>query len=379
MLRRKRAFTDESLMLMERGLPRLVTTSTTSTPTTEPTTTKDETSQTSATDASTATTSTATTSTATTSTATTSSTSTDITATSLTITSSSLSTDLANIVPPSAENNPYIFRTSALSGTVFIAVGSIAGAILMLIFLWWSITKYLNYKRTKKDYLESMATQYPYGSRGGHAHHSSIFSTASSDVYSYGGDDEKLSLGHSRSQSVDKKTHEKVKKSKIGLFGGSTNDIFKTPTRNDSWESLSDAITNYGDGSVHRFNPIQDDIQYNNRRSLFISPTVEVMNLPRQEVPDIFATPKKQQTSIYNDYDTPLIPDLSKPEDVALSPQRSHRKTPSNDKYHRRNRSSANLSPSRSPTRTPIRTRNMARDHRKTPSMYLEDLLDDNY
>ncbi|KAL3230110.1 Pheromone-regulated membrane protein 5 [Nakaseomyces bracarensis] len=385
MSRRKRAFTDETLMLRERGLPKLVTTSSTSTTPTSTLSTSTDVSTESSTSSNPSTESTSTESTSTGSSTTGSSTTDSITsssstASSITSSSSSLSsiTPTASISPPSGDDNPYIFRTHALSGTVFIAVGAVAGFIFMMIFLWWAISSYLSYKRTKRDYIESMGAENKF--HRGHGHHPSIFSNASSDIYSYGGEDEKLGL--SRSSTSNNQAYQKIKKSKVGLFG---NDVMKTPTRNDSWESLTDAYTVLGheDKSVQRFNPVQDEIQYN-RRSLFISPTVEVMNmqqLKNDSNTNIFMTPRKPPNPFYESNNTPSVQELSRPEDVAMSPERTHRKTPSKDKYHRRNKSSLSMSPTRSPTRSPNRspTKTPIRNHRKTPSMYLEDLLDDNF
>lgn len=66
--------------------------------------------------------------------------------------SSSTSSSIPTITPPSSNDNPFVFHSkdAPLEGTVFIAMGSIIFSIFLICGIWWIISTYLQIRRTRK-------------------------------------------------------------------------------------------------------------------------------------------------------------------------------------------------------------------------------------
>ena len=65
--------------------------------------------------------------------------------------SSSTSSSIPTITPPSSNDNPFVFHSkdAPLEGTVFIAMGSIIFSIFLICGIWWIISTYLQIHRTR--------------------------------------------------------------------------------------------------------------------------------------------------------------------------------------------------------------------------------------
>lgn len=259
----------------------------------------------------------------------------------LTTTATTSSFTTPTITPPSARGNPNVWTSNKPSGTVFIAVGSVAGCIFMAILFWYFITAYISRRNTKRMQYDSIEKQFHSHVDGSYPTVSSPFDSTSTD-YDDIMDEKPSGLSHKKSYSH----------SMIRLLGP-----------NDSSNS-SPPLSGLNNGSSpalpqERFSAITDNA-LQNRKSLFISPTVEVMNQQRKSA--LFHNVNNSVSSIVSsDLDSA---DLNKPERSVPSERAK--------KSHNRPRSSlGNVV-----TSAPVRKTN---GHtRQTPSMYLESMLEDD-
>lgn len=268
----------------------------------------------------------------------------------------------AIVTPPSAAGNPNIWNPNHKpNGTVFIAVGSIAGAIFVAVMLWFAIAGHLSRRIARKTLMEEQYKTY---------------SHAGSGFYDDG--DEKEFLASLN--GVNHENEKRSRKSRLSFLGGGSG-----LKGFNSWDSLPEYQPELGDGTMQEsFNPIQDFPRYYNRNSLFISPTIEVAQQQQQgHRSRTMGRPYHQSslsaTSLLSSDDSnPLLTnELHKPERAA-SPERKEKKSPGG--YHKRNKSSLGLTPiSSTPGSGNVVGRNTKGQHRKqAPSMYLEDLLKEN-
>lgn len=265
-----------------------------------------------------------------------------------------------SVTPPSAARNPNVWRTHKPDGTVFIAVGSIVGAMFLGMLLWSVITSHLSRRIAKKSLRED---QYRRHNRAGSAFYD---------------DDKELTPGHYSSEHGE--TAEKVRRSRLSLLGNGSrlresNSSELVPGYEPEWvEPVTQEI----------FNPIQDPFTRYNRNSLFISPTIEVAQKPNLlpgQRSRLLEKPYHQSslsaTSLLSSDE--INSTLNKPERAA-SPERKSKKGVSG--HHKRNKSSIGLTPANSSSSSSNDNTNDRRPrggHQKqTPSMYLEDMLNVN-
>lgn len=288
--------------------------------------------------------------------------------------STSTTSYTATVTPPSAADNPNIWNPDHKpDGTIFIAVGSIAGAVFVAIMLWWIVASYLSRKTAKHAFYENLEEQY-----GNHPHSQ----LCGNGIYD--NDESKELFTSFRGNKND--NDEKTRKSRISLLGGS-----KLRDSN-SWDSLPEMQPDW-DGATHpeRFNAIQDTIpRHYNRNSLFISPTIEVVQQRQED-----HRSRMMEKSLHNNdlSATSLVSadnsnvdmniSLHKPERAA-SPERKQKKTPGGG-YHKRNKSSLGLIPVISDhgsascmnVDSSSTTTKKHNGHKKqTPSMYLNEMLE---
>ncbi|QLQ78960.1 hypothetical protein HG537_0B03070 [Torulaspora globosa] len=257
------------------------------------------------------------------------------------------------VTPPSAAGNPNVWHNGKPDGTVFIAVGSIVGAIFLGMLLWSVITSYLSRRIAKKSLRED---QYRRHNRTGSGF--------------YDSDDKELISGNYG------ETGEKVRRSRLSLLGNGS----KLRESNSS-ESVPGYEPEWLDPvGQETFNPIQDTFTKYNRNSLFISPTIEVAQKPNLlpgQRNRLLEKPYHQSslsaTSLLSSDE--INSTLNKPERAA-SPERKGKKGVSG--HHKRNKSSIGLTPANSSSSSNDNTndRRPRGGHQKqTPSMYLEDMM----
>ncbi|CCK71970.1 uncharacterized protein KNAG_0I01850 [Huiozyma naganishii CBS 8797] len=293
------------------------------------------------------------------------------------------------IVLPSAEDNPYIYHADDRpEGTVFIAVGSIAAFIGIAIAMWWAVTKYLSHKYTKeKELFDQNNLNYSYMEKqqrwGGYrvASDESLFGIDSSNNGSIGGYKEQLLTPIVSNTSND----DNKPRSDIGAAS--------------PWQGhgAGAVATQLDDNILHTpFNPIQDTLQVeSNRRSMFISPTIELIQHQRGRTAD-----PTGRHSVYNHNSEVALGsnitddktgDLNEPRRTA-SPQRRAR---ARESPNRKSGSNLRLVPSpvkpllprehdlgfpngttrEGDFRDGTTSGSRKNGHKKTPSMYLDDLL----
>lgn len=226
------------------------------------------------------------------------------TTTSASTSSSSYATP--TITPPSAEDNPYIWKSNTPSGTVFIAVGAVAGFIFLSFILVLFIKK-LMAKRTAKH-------------------------TLSLDSES----------GGSPGMRAEKINNP--------FYATSTNpSTIKIPLLYEQPEkSFSDINDTLMKPEQNLFSTLDNDP--NKRRSMFISPTAEVMN--------------------YNKSNSKILSHNMENNSISVSgsiPDFRHGRTNSYDYQD-----VGLQSPERSPHRSPNR------GHRTVPSQYLEAMFEED-
>lgn len=269
-------------------------------------------------------------------------------------TGSTTTTYSPTVTPPSAAGNPNIWGSDhRADGTVFIAVGSIVAAIVFGMLVWSLVTSHLSRRIAKKTLIRDDYAGHSRGSTG---------------FYDNGDDKEFFAaLKSSDDETID----DKAKGSKLGLLNDGSN-----LRGSNSWDSLPEYGPEYSNyAAQERLNPIQDNFPRYNRNSLFISPTMEVAHQQSQKsrLDKVYHHSSLSATSLLSsDKNTPVLSsDLHRPERAA-SPERKEKKTPGT--YHKRNKSSLGLNPVDSGGAVKERK---PRDgpKRKTPSMYLNDML----
>lgn len=267
-------------------------------------------------------------------------------------TSMTTSVVASTIKPPTADNNPFIYKSGNLpDGTVFIAVGAIAGFIFVCLIIWWSITKYLSqrYSKLTSKYYNNHNDNLVFKEwkPKSNAKNSRILSDSSS-------------MGTEKSSNYYYDLEEKhlsKNKSTHNVINGNNEKINTNEMKLDNPFSLRAS-----------FDPIQNDsIGYpnNKRNSLFISPTLQITqhqtgsnttdtsminmqkNTDRNSVLSLISN--KDEYDSTNDNDE--IDNLKKPERLA-SPERQKKlreRSYKRDSPHKRNGSQLNFysSPSR--------------------------------
>lgn len=269
----------------------------------------------------------------------------------------------ATVTPPSAAGNPNIWNPNHRpDGTIFIAVGSIVGAIIAAAFLWWIVTSYISRRTARKAFRGNLEGQF----------RSHIVSPLEYDH----DDDKEMFLSM---KNISGSSDDLANRSKVNLLstGGKSKSDLRDST---SWDSLPEFQPNLDiRNPLEKTSAIEDNFpNHYKRNSLFVSPTIEVLQQQhgsRAKLREQEAHSKTLSSSSM----TASSDDLNKPERAA-SPERKPKKTPVNT-YHKRNNSSIVLSQG-SPSKDsaghgkPDFTSNQTKGHRKkTPSMYLEDML----
>lgn len=298
--------------------------------------------------------------------------------------SSSTSSAIPTIVPPSADNNPYILgKSKHPDGTVFIAVGTLVGFIFLALLVRWVTLSVLSRRNAKRSSYEPTDRDFVY--QQGSTNYENPFLL----------DEEKLSYDGGL-------LDEKLRKSQLNITGSHHhfNSITSKSIDSENQEEcreyhqggyITDDDDNFMGAVDHaRFNPIQDHIPsyYNNRKSLFISPTLELkQNLdpnPLSNLNDPFRDGRnvsRISIATYNTVDDDVDDLLLRPERSA-SPERKPRQSPIREGYHKRNKSSlgmiANVGPSSLNVNIPENldfTPTKKKGRKMAPSVYLEDIL----
>lgn len=262
------------------------------------------------------------------------------------------------VTPPSADGNPNVWRANHLpDGLIYIIVGGAAGAIFILILLWYGISRYMSRRAAKKTMYETNNIQWR--------------DTPSSGLYDRGDEKE---LYQSLLDRGDK-SESKPKKSLIGLLGGGSQ--LGSSASYDTLANTEGDDDMIGGAYQERFNPVQDVIpNHFPRSSLFISPTMEVVQQNRQSknlgrsnhFQNLSMTSLQSASESSSNY-------LDKPERTA-SPER---KPKTYGRYQQGNRSSLGVA-EHPQTRASLEVPTGNNHHRKqsstTPSGFLDDLLE---
>ncbi|CAI4051865.1 hypothetical protein SUVZ_14G2620 [Saccharomyces uvarum] len=240
------------------------------------------------------------------------------------------------ITPPSTLGNPFILNADHKpNGIVYIVVGAVIGAIFVSIFIWWLYSSYLARR-------SAMNASYPKDSKyfyKGHHKHTSSLQSNPFDI-----NDEKSFM-------------------------------------QDDWDSMSQLESN--EETISPFNPIQDPFA-DNRRSLFISPTLQVSQYEKghsrnqsRDTINSFIGGQSLYTGNYmedeeEEEEEERKLNLDRPQRVA-SPERKEKKISSMKGYHKKSKSSLGLIPVASATSN---TSSPKKAHkRQAPSMFLDDIL----
>lgn len=288
--------------------------------------------------------------------------------------SSSSSEVTPTITPPSPDGNPHIMQLVDLPprGTVFIAVGACVGAIFLAIIIWWAISIYISHQNTKHSgqnvYNDNgnIINSSSYNGRFGHRHQNSLISQFTSSTYS----DNNSSNFEKDDEKVSSSERVSTRRSLFNLTRSNTREPF----------SDDDISIDYNEPEQETFNVIQNDafMYNNNRSSLFISPTLEVTQ--QQQVRN---NRSNDTSNIYNGDEFSMMStdslvidnNMDKPKRAA-SPERK-KKIREDIHYHMRNKSSLGLGANDSLPPSPSKNNNNQR-HKKTPSMFLDDMLTDD-
>lgn len=219
------------------------------------------------------------------------------------------------IIPPSAANNPYIWHSPDVNGTVFIAVGAIIGAVFLIRLIWWSFSSYKSHRLAKQSMYSEIDNSF---------------------------------RGHNHQTTLNKRSIYQVDEGLNGTFV-STNRLMNVDNNNNCRDSRVSILDNnesfnmygmdYSDEENEHvgFNPIQDNIpSYHNRQSLFISPTREVVEQQH----------KRKSRMLNNVGSNPFVTMIPPGSNNYIRPERSaspERRNKSPIRQHHKNNSSLNL------------------------------------
>lgn len=268
------------------------------------------------------------------------------------------------ITPPSTEGNPNIWYSNKAPGTVFIAVGSVAGAILLAVLLWYLLTTWVSYRQAKqmRDY-NNMERQFqnPFLDdteyKGGLFFKDDEDRTSSSDDYPIQSvSDNVTSLGQNKRASH----------SMIRLLGGSTEDLIRSQPH-----LVDNSLSNTPVEMTNAIN--QTGME---RRSLYISPTLEVMNQQRKSA--LFNNLNQSVASLPasdgEEISPALTPQkLNKPGRTVSPERRSKHQSKKSGLNKVVNASTAELA---NVDESTPKTRKNGHRRTKTPSMFLDDMLE---
>lgn len=256
------------------------------------------------------------------------------------------------VTPPSADGNPNVWKSNNVpEGTVYIAVGSTAGAIFAVILIWYVISRYLSRRAAKESTYENRA-QLNAGNWG----HSTP-----GGVYGKGDEKELYQslMDHSERNDL------KPKKSLIGLLGGTTDGLRASSSFDTSPEpDVDDELI---EGYQERFNPVQDFVpNHFPRNSLFISPTLEVVQQQQQS--------KNAQGRLnhFHNLSVSSLPSTSESSKNLDRPERAaspERKPKAYGRYHQRNKSSLGVSEH-------SKSGSESEPNKQAPSQFLNNLLE---
>ena len=264
---------------------------------------------------------------------------------------------------PSAKGNPNIWSSNKPTGTVFIAVGSAAGFIFLALLVWFIINTWMSYSQAKqlkkfnnmeKQFQNPFIDDIDFSSGGG-------YYKADEDISTYKDTPVPTKNGGNNSFTP----YKRASHSMIRLLGGSTDDGFGGGTP-----------SSIGNTNLGSMNPLErvDAIDAANtgvRKSLYISPTMEVMNQQRRST--LFNNLNQSAVSI----DTPEMMEPTR----TVSPERRTYK-------HEKSKSSlsklvdSTIDLTASTTLDNQKRQGRSKGHNKsssiTPSVYLDNMLEDN-
>ncbi|SCU94312.1 LAFA_0F21088g1_1 [Lachancea sp. 'fantastica'] len=247
------------------------------------------------------------------------------------------------ITPPSIAGNPHILGSSRPSGTVFIAVGSIVGFILAAIVTTYVVSAYISHSNAKKQRYISIDNEFNAHVNGG----------SGRDAY----DSEKSQFFSDRLTPPLRSNHNMVR-----LLDSQNNSskVSQVSTNRDEMSELPQ----------EPYSTLQGSAAVPNRRSLFISPTVEVVNQQRRNM--MIPNPAASSSSLVSE----PSPELNRPERAASPERKKGQQTRQKSNLSTSVASSSNKRNSLSPVTSQAREVPLQRPN--APSMYLEKLLDDD-
>ncbi|KAH3673204.1 hypothetical protein WICMUC_003822 [Wickerhamomyces mucosus] len=252
------------------------------------------------------------------------------------------------ITPPAATNNPNIWKSSVPRGTVFIAVGSIVGAFFLVFVAFLLIRKIIARKAAKNTLSLDTDNDDPFTGNGGKSTEKLV-----NPFYSHSS----ISSAHG-SDSSGTNAISSTEKHKIPLY--------ENTNYNSSLSNVSDAYNN----SAENFYSTLDNNSSSNlkRKSMFVSPTAEVMNLRSISTNDNstsnLAHNNKHHSRVFSSLSNIVAENNSNYSQPRVN---NHERDPSFDSY-------TNVS-LQSPERSSLRAPNRA--HRTVPSVYLDAMFED--
>ncbi|CEP62152.1 uncharacterized protein LALA0_S04e09010g [Lachancea lanzarotensis] len=243
------------------------------------------------------------------------------------------------ITPPSMAGNPHILGSSRPSGTVFIAVGSIVGFFLAAIVTMYVVSAYISRSNANKQRYLAIDSEF-----NAHVNGGDMYKTEKSRF------SEKFSPQMRSSPNM------------VRLLDSPNNGskVSQSSTPRDEMHEFPQEL----------YSTLQGSTAAPNRRSLFISPTVEVVNQQRRNmmIPSVNAS----SSSLLSE----SSPELNRPERAASPERRKGQQTRQKSNLGTNVASSSSKKASPPPETWQARETPLQRS--KAPSMYLEKLLDDD-
>ncbi|CDO95497.1 unnamed protein product [Kluyveromyces dobzhanskii CBS 2104] len=261
---------------------------------------------------------------------------------------------------PSAQGNPNIWSSNKPAGTVFIAVGAVAGFILLAVAVWFFINSWMSYSHAKqlkkfnnmeKQFQNPFIDDIDFPSGSG-------YYKADEDANTYYDDPVRSKNG----QKTTLSPYKRASHSMIRLLGTSTDEL------GISGESPMP-------GGNNNINPLEradaiDAANMDLRKSLYISPTMEFMNQQRKSM--LFSNMNQSAISI----DTP---EMREPTRTASPERRTYQHEKSKNSLSKLVDSTIDLTATT--TLDNQKRQGRSKEHKKTPSitpsMFLDNMLED--
>lgn len=282
---------------------------------------------------------------------------------------------------PSAKGNPYVWSSDKPTGTVFIAVGAVAGFLFLAVLIFLLVNSWITYSQAKqlkrfnnikKQFQNPFIDDIDFGSSGGYYKADADEDDASVAGGSPAKKNKSKHNKHSRNNS-SYAPYKRASHSMIRLLGGSTDELTNQTSPSVGGNNIY--MHQHGMDSLNGLERVEaiDVANLEQRKSLYISPTMEVVN-------------QQRRSTLFNNLNQSVL-SMDTPDSRETEPVKEPPRTVSPERRtykHEKNASSLSKLVDSTIDLTAATTsqQNRVKTHKKntsiTPSEFLEHMLEDD-